>query len=200
MHKTSRSLLPALLIACTAGAACAQSGGAVTRNLAEVKSGSYRLEHDHARVVWSISHHGFSTFSALFSTVQGTLKFDGGDPARSQLEATVDMNSVGTLLPAFDERLKGAGFFNTAKYPASTFRSTKIERVAANALRVTGELTFLGITRPAVLEATFNQAGSGGGGYTVGFDGKMTFRRSDFGMPVSSLGDEVTLTIEAEFQ
>jgi polyisoprenoid-binding protein YceI len=170
-----------------------------TSSLAEVKSGTYTLEHDHARVVWSISHRGFSTFSALFSDVQGTLKFDSADPTKSQLDATVNMNSVGTLIPAFDERLKGEMFFNTGKYPTSTFHSTRIERTGANQLRVSGDLTFLGITKPAVLEATFLQAGAMRS-YVVGFDGRMTFKRSDFGMPISEIGDEVNLMIEAEFE
>jgi polyisoprenoid-binding protein YceI len=174
----------------------------ITHNLAEVRSGSYKLDHDHARVIWNVSHHGYSTFSAAFSDIQGNLKFDAADPTRSHLDAAVSMNSVGTLLPDFDARLKGDEFFNTLKFPTATFKSTHIERTAANALRVNGDLTFLGVTKPVVLEATFNQAGEGLGppGYRVGFDGRMTIKRSEHGMQPSSIGDAVMLQIEAEFE
>jgi polyisoprenoid-binding protein YceI len=174
----------------------------VTHNFADVRSGNYVLEHDHARIVWNVSHHGYSTFSALFSNVKGDLVLDAADPTRNRLAATVDMNSVGTLLPEFDARLKGETFFNTAKYPMATFKSTRIERTSTNGLRVTGDLTFLGVTKPAILQATFNQAGDGLGppGYRIGFEGRLVFKRTDFGMAPSTIGDEVTLQIEAEFQ
>jgi len=174
----------------------------ITHDLSEVRSGNYQLDHDHARVIWNVSHHGYSTFSAVFSDIQGNLKLDAADPTRSQLTATVNMNSVGTLLPDFDARLKTDQFFNTTKFPTATFKSTRIERTSANALRVNGDLTFLGVTRPAVLEATFNQAGDGLGppGYRVGFDGRMVINRSEYGMERSSIGDAVALQIEAEFE
>jgi polyisoprenoid-binding protein YceI len=174
----------------------------ITHNLSEVRSGNYRLDHDHARVIWNVSHHGYSTFSAAFSDIQGTLHFDAADPTRSQLDATVNMNSVGTLIPDFDTRLKGDGFFNTPKFPTATFKSNHIERIGANALRVKGELTFLGISKPVILDATFNQAGDGLGppGYRVGFDGHMVIKRTDHGMEASSIGDVVSLQIEAEFE
>jgi polyisoprenoid-binding protein YceI len=174
----------------------------ITHELTAVRTATYKFDHDHARVVWNVSHHGYSTFSGLFTGVTGHLSFDAVEPTHSTLEAIVDMNSVGTQLPDFDARLKGADFFNTAKFPTATFRSTNIERTSANSLLVRGDLTFLGVTKPVVLEATFNQAGDGMGppGYRVGFDGRMNFKRSDFGMAPSTIGDTVTLQIEAEFQ
>lgn len=174
----------------------------ITRNLSQVRSGSYTLDHDHARVIWNISHHGYSTFAGVFSDVQGKLSFDAADPTHSRIEATVNMNSVGTLLPDFDTHLKGEEFLNTGKFPSATFQSTHIERSSANGLRVHGDLRFLGVSRPVVLDATFNQAGDGLGppGYRVGFDGHLVLKRSDYGMPRSSIGDAVTLQIEAEFQ
>lgn len=183
-------------------AAPAKPAAMITHNLSEVRSGNYRFDHDHARVTWNVSHHGYSTFSAAFSDIQGSLKFDASDPTHSQLTATVNMNSVGTLLPDFDARLKSDQFFNTMRFPTAVFKSTHIERRSANALRIEGELTFLGVTRPTVLDATFNQAGDGLGppGYRVGFDGHMVINRSEHGMERSSIGDAVVLQIEAEFQ
>ena len=174
----------------------------ITKNITEVKSGDYVLEHEHGRVHWTVSHHGFSMFTAVFSEVNATLKLDAADVTRSQLDATVNMKSVHSQIPVFDEKLNSAVWLNTDKYPTSNFKSTKIERVGTNGLRVTGDLTFLGVTKPAVMEVTFIQAGNvspPAGGYRMGFNGKMVINRSEWGMPKSTVGDEVTLSLEAEF-
>ena len=174
----------------------------LTKVLTEVKSGDYVLEHDHGRVTWTVSHHGFSFFTGVFPEVTATLKFDAADVTRSQLNATVNMKSVASQLPVFDTKLNSPVWLNTEKFPTSNFKSTKIERVGANNLKVTGDLTFLGVTKPAVMEVTFNLAGNvspPAGGYRVGFNGKMVFNRSEWGMEKSSVGDEVTLGLEAEF-
>jgi polyisoprenoid-binding protein YceI len=189
-----------------AGAAAGMGAATVadkpTNNLSEVKSGNYVAEHDHTRIVWSIAHHGYSTFSAMFSVVDATLKFDAADITRSQLTAAVDMKSVGTLIPAFDKTLNGADYFNTEKYPTAVFTSTKILRSGANELNVTGDLTFLGITKPATMVVNFVQAGTPArprGGYRVGFNGRMTINRTEWGMAKSTLGDDVSMLLEAEF-
>jgi polyisoprenoid-binding protein YceI len=174
----------------------------LTKVLTEIKSGNYELEHEHGRVHWTVSHHGFSMFTAVFSEVSATLKFDAADVTRSKLDATVNMKSVASQIPAFDVKLNSSVWLDTEKYPTSNFKSTKIERVGSNGLKVTGDLTFLGVTKPAVMEVNFIQAGNvspPAGGYRMGFNGKMVINRSDWGMSKSTVGDQVTLDLEAEF-
>lgn len=174
----------------------------LTSELSELISGQYQLEHEHARVHWSVSHHGFSMFSAVFPMNSGTLELDASDITNSKLVANVDMSKVDTSIDAFDGRLNGENFFNTEKYPTSTFRSTQIVDNGNNNLVVSGELTFLGVTKPAVMNVTFRQAGhanSPPAGYRIGFDATMAVTRSEFGMRKSTIGDVVTLKIEAEF-
>ncbi len=191
-----------------AGMAAGMGGGGpsvivpLTKVLTEVKTGTYALEHEHGRVHWTVSHHGFSMFTAVFSEVSATLKFDAADVTRSQLDATVNMKSVASQIPVFDEKLNSAVWLNTEKFPTSNFKSTKIERVGSNGLKVSGDLTFLGVTKPAVMDVTFVQAGNvspPAGGYRIGFNGKMVINRSEWGMSKSTVGDEVTLNLEAEF-
>lgn len=174
----------------------------LTSQLSEVKSGEYVLEHDHGRIIWTASHHGFSMFSAVFPTVDARLVFDSEDPTRSKLSATVDMTKVATQIPIFDERANSAAWLNTEEYPTSTFTSTKIVLAGENNMVVTGDLTFLNITKPATMNINFVQAGSmqpPGGGYRIGFNGTMAINRSEWGMPLSTVGDEITMVLEAEF-
>jgi polyisoprenoid-binding protein YceI len=167
----------------------------------KVPSGVYTLDHDHGRIVWSLSHHGYSTFRALLPDIKATLTLDSANVANSKLEAEVNMAAAAAGFPEFEGHLKGAGFFNSVKFPTATFKSTKIERTGVRTAKVTGDLTFLGVTRPEVMEVTFNQAGTQPApGFHVGFDGHMVMKRSLWGMAKSAtLGDDVTLDIEAEF-
>ncbi len=174
----------------------------LVHNLSEVKSGTYELEHDHGRIIWTANHHGFSMFSAVFPTVYATLEFDAKNPTNSKLSATVDMTKVATQIPVFDERANSERWLNTGKYPTSTFTSTKMVMAGKNSMAVTGDLTFLGVTKPAVMNVKFIQAGNmqpPGGGYRIGFNGTMAINRSDWGMPLSTVGDEITMLLEAEF-
>ncbi len=174
----------------------------ITRQLSEVRSGKYVLEYDHGRVHWSASHHGFSTFTAVFPVIDATLSFDAEDVTQSELEAIVDMKKVDSSIEIFDQRLNSSAWFDTEKHPTSRFKSTKVVRAGRNQLSVTGDLTFMGVTRPLTMDVTFVQAGDLGrppGGYRVGFNGVAVMHRSEWGMPMSTVGDEIALSIEAEF-
>jgi polyisoprenoid-binding protein YceI len=169
-----------------------------------VRSGDYMSEPNHTRIVWAVKHNGFSTFMAVFPKFDAKLKLDAADPTKSSVEVSVPIDAVtsGVPAPEFTDTLKSDKYFNAAKFPTATFKSTSVTRLAPNKAAVNGELTFLGVTKPATLMATFNQSGEGPApGYKVGFDGTMTFKRSEWGMMTSLPGvsDEVNLMIEAEF-
>jgi polyisoprenoid-binding protein YceI len=179
---------------------------AITREPAKVRAGLYEAEHDHMRVVWKISHHGFSVFQALFPVVNGTLQLDPAKVEASKLDISVDMGKVMSGIPVFDERLRSPRFFDVAKYPTANFRSTKIVRTGDKTAKITGDLTYLGVTKPVTLDATFRQAGAGLSnppGYRIGFDAKGQIKRTDFGkveeVSDTAVGTIVDLEIEAEF-
>jgi len=168
------------------------------------KAGAYRLDPAHSKITWSVSHFGFSTYIGQFATVNGALKLDPNDLAATVLEATVDARSLGTLNPALDTHLKSPDFLDTAKFPTATFKATKVTRTGDRTADIAGDLTLHGVTRPVVVQATFNQAGPNPlvKTYQLGFAGAARIKRSDFGITsyVPAIGDEVTLTIEAEFR
>jgi polyisoprenoid-binding protein YceI len=170
----------------------------------KVKSGDYMSEPNHGRILWMLSHQGYSHFFAILADNKALLKLDAEHPENSQLTVTINMATVNPLVPAdhFLPLLKSERIFDTAKYPTATFKSTKIVRTAPNKAIVTGDLTFRGITKPLDLNVTFNQSGEGPApGYKVGFDATGTLKRSQWGLTelLPSVGDDVSLTIEAEF-
>jgi polyisoprenoid-binding protein YceI len=169
----------------------------------EVRAGAYKLDKSHAKILWSTSHFGFSTYHGEFTNFDAQLTLDPDRPERSRLMVDVDTRSVSTNDPALDKHLNAPDFFNTAKFPGATFRSTAVRRTGPATASVTGDLTMLGVTRPVTLAVTFNKAGENpvSKAYTAGFSAEGVIKRTEFGMNTyaPAIGEEVKLTISGEF-
>jgi polyisoprenoid-binding protein YceI len=177
---------------------------AMTKNPAEVRAGAYTLDASHGKITWAVTHIGFSTYIGQFTGTAAKLKLDPKNPSAATLEASVDMNSVGALNEGLDKHLKGPDFFDVAKFPMATFKSTSVKTTGERTADITGDLTLHGVTKPITIQATFNQAGPFpmSKAYTVGFDGVATIKRSEFGINygVPMVSDDVKLKFEAEFK
>lgn len=171
---------------------------------AAVKAGAYKLDPDHSKVTWSVTHLGFSTYVGQFAGATGTLKIDPANLAATELLVTIDANQVGTLSAALDKHLKSPDFLDTTKFPTATFKATRVVRTGDRTADITGDLTLHGVTKPVVLNTTFNQAGVNfvDKTYSLGFDAKGVIKRSEFGITgyVPAISDEVTLHVAAEFK
>ena len=178
--------------------------------LKDMPAGDYTLDPSHASLTWRVSHLGLSTYTARFTKLDATLNFDPKDPAKSKVVAKVNPLSVETDFPTpekkdFDKELAtGDQWFNANKFPDITFESGKIEKTGEKTGLIHGKLTFMGVTKPLTLAATFN------GAYlkkpfveipALGFSATATIKRSDWGLAtyVPYIGDEVQLLIETEF-
>jgi polyisoprenoid-binding protein YceI len=100
-----------------------------------------------------------STVKGQFEKVKGTIELDDKDVTKSNVEVTIDLTSVNTHEPKRDGHLKSPDFFDVAKFPSATFKSTKIQK-AGKKLKVTGDLTLHGVTKPVVLEVEGPSAAS----------------------------------------
>ncbi len=169
-----------------------------------VRPGRYRLDPDHGKITWSVNHLGFSTYVGQFPGVSADLVLDPKNLAKTTLNATVDLATVDTANPKLDAHLKEEGFFDSAKFPQATFKSTRVTVTGPRTARIDGDLTLRGKTSPIVISATFNNAGVDpvDKQYTVGFDGAAIIRRSTFGVSqyVPLVGDDVLVRIEGEFK
>lgn len=164
---------------------------------------TYMLDPLHTNVYWHAGHMGFSNPSGKFTNVSGILKLDEDKPENSSLNVTIGTGSVMTGIEKFDDHLKSADFFNSKKYPVSTFISDKVEVGAdKKTARVHGKLMLLGVTKPVVLDVGLNKIGVNPmtGKKTAGFNANTFIRRSDFGMEygLPNIADYVRVTIEAE--
>ncbi len=163
---------------------------------------TYKLDPNHTQVLARWEHFGFSHPSANFGQVQGALVYDADNVAASSVKVRLPLSGLDTFVPALDEHLRGKDFFDAGQYPVITFDSTRVVDAGDGKLKVTGDLTIKGVTRPVVLDVTLNKAAVHPMSKrpTIGFDATATLKRSDFGIDqyVPSVSDEITLRITTE--
>lgn len=198
-----RAILLASLTAASiaiAPAAIAQ----VSTDPTTVQAGTYALETHHARIAFAIDHMGFSTWYGDFSGATGSLTIDPKAVGAAKLDVTFPVGSISTTNATLDGELKAADWFDAGKFPTASFKSTSVVATGKDTAKVTGDLTFHGVTKPVTLDVKFHGAGTNmmSKAYTIGFDATGTLKRSDFGVTkyVPLIGDQVQIVISAPFE
>lgn len=162
----------------------------------------YKIDPTHTATVFTWNHFGFSTPSANFSDIQGTISVDNAKPADSSVNVTIPLASLNTNVKALDEHLKTPDFFDAEKYPNITFKSTKVQALGKNKYKITGNLTVKDVTKPVVLDVVLNKQGVHPmtKAQSIGFNATTSFNRSAFGVGayVPNVGDKITVNITTE--
>lgn len=186
------ALLLALLTAATAPAA------------AIAAPVTYQLDPTHTDVLFTWNHNGFSFPTGRAAISSGTLTYDAAKPTASQVPVELPLAELATHVPKLDEIVKSDKLFDAAKFPQATFRSTSVSTQGSGRLKITGDLTLHGVTRPVVLDATLNKLGEHPSRKvpTIGFNATAVIRRSEFGLDafLPNIADEVQLRITTEAQ
>ncbi|HLZ84788.1 MAG TPA: YceI family protein [Caulobacteraceae bacterium] len=186
-------------------ASFALTGSVLAQGGPPAQSGTYNLEPIHAMVMFGVSHFGFSDYYGQFPGATGSLTLDAANPAASHLEVSIPVANVWTASDKLTGELKSADWLDAAKYPAMTFKSTRVTVTGATTADVAGDLTIHGVTKPVVLKATFKRGAvfPMNKKYMIGFDATGHVKRSDFGVTKYvnfGLGDDVDLIISAPFE
>lgn len=175
---------------------------AIASSVALAAPVDYKIDPTHTATVFSWNHFGFSTPSANFTDIQGTIKVDNAKPSNSSVEVTIPLSSVNTNVVALDKEFQEEAWFNAAKYPNITFKSTKVETKDKKHFKITGNLTIKGVTKPVVLDAVLNKQGEHPMAKVpaIGFNATTSFNRSAFGIGnyVPNVGDKITVNITTE--
>jgi polyisoprenoid-binding protein YceI len=118
----------------------------------------------------------------MFTGVKGDIKFDADSLTASYINCTIDISTINTGSDGRDKHLRSPDFFDAAKYPVATFRSSKIEKDGAG-FKATGDLTIRQVTKPVIITFTFdNNNGKGV------FKGAAVFYRNDYGIGEAAIG------------
>lgn len=164
-------------------------------------AGSYDVDGGHSHVMFRIGRFGISYQYGRFNKISGAITIDGADPTKSTISIEIAADSVFTADKKRDTHLKSPDFFDAKQFPTITFKSTKVEATGGNKYDVSGDLSMHGVTKPVTIALDYVGSGKDPwGGFRVGFEGKVTIQRSDFGITFMSegLSDEVDLTFAVE--
>ncbi len=161
---------------------------------------TYQIDPVHSSVEFKIRHF-VSTVKGRYQKFSGTYDYEKGKPGTWKASAEIDAASIDTNMAKRDDHLRSEDFFDAAKCPKITFKSTKAAG-AGNAGEITGDLTIRCVTKPVTLKVEFaEELKSGKTGASI--TGKID--RKDFGVSwnrvaegVAMLGDEVNIAIELE--
>lgn len=172
---------------------------------------TYSFDKGHTKILFFWNHLGLSNQSARFDDFDGQLVFDPEKPETSKIDVTIKAASVDSDVPALDDHLKSADFFNAEKHPEITFVSTEVRKTGTETGQVEGDLTINGVTKPVTLDVTFNFMGEHPlsafnenykGAQYVAFSARTRVLRSDFnvGLYAPLTSDTVDIMIETELR
>jgi polyisoprenoid-binding protein YceI len=171
---------------------------------ASIPAGHYGLDKRHASLTVRVLHQHVSLYTMRFDRLDASFDYDPAHPDATKLTASVDPASLdvnGDWAKDFQEQ-----FLKASRFPQATFVSTAAQSLGGPHGTLSGDLTLMGVTRPVTFDVTLVGAGHEPlplpfGVQAVGFEATATIKRSDFGSSayLGMVGDEVTLTIDAEF-
>lgn len=162
----------------------------------------WQLDDAHTRVGFSVNHLGFSTTMGHFNDVKGMVNYDIKAPNKANMDFIIVTDSIDTNWDARDAHLKKDEFFNVAKYPTMTFKSTNITFKNPQQATVTGDFTLLGQTKPLTLDVTLNKIANSPMTKepVIGFRATGVIDRAAYGMTAfaSGITTEVPIQIDGE--
>jgi polyisoprenoid-binding protein YceI len=168
---------------------------------------TWNVDAAHTHVAFAVRHLMITTVKGRFDEVSGTVRSSDAQPAKGDVDITINGASIDTREPQRDAHLRSADFLDVEKFPTITFKSRRITDVKGDNFTLAGDLTIHGVTREVVLDVTSEgRAKDPWGGERSGFTATTKIKRSDFGLTWNQaletggvlVGDEVKISIDVE--
>jgi polyisoprenoid-binding protein YceI len=168
----------------------------------------WEVDTGHSSARFAVRHLTVADVNGTLGDVTGTVELDAADLARSSVEVRIDARALDTRNLKRDAHLRSKDFFDVRKFPALTFKSTKVEK-DGDGLKVTGELTIRGVTQTVELQAKVSEpvVNPFDKEVTRGVKATAVLKRSAFGLSWNAavekgfvVDDEVRVTIDAELR
>lgn len=188
---------------------------AIAESPARSRLATWTFEPGHSEAEFKARHMMVSWVKGMIKNVRGTLEFDPDRPGEGSVEAEMDAGGLWTGVKERDDHLKGPDFLDAARHPTITFKSRSVECVGSDEIKVIGDLTIRGVTRPVTLDVRYLgqwetpwwQGGKNlGPKIRAGFEATARIDRKDFGVSWNDtldrggkvVGEEVLITLEVE--
>lgn len=167
---------------------------------------TWKADPAHTQVSFGVTHMGISEVEGKFNKFDGSIVASKDDFSDAEYEISIEVPSIDTGVEMRDDHLRSADFFNAEKYPKMTFKSTSSKKVGKGKYKVTGDLTFHGITKPVTLDVWYRGTVENpqNGDVISGFAISGSVNRSDYNLgpdfPEAVLSDKVILDVDGEFK
>jgi polyisoprenoid-binding protein YceI len=161
---------------------------------------AFRIDPARSTISFRVRHF-LGNATGKFHQFKGTINVDPEHPENSSVSAAIQTKSIDTAIKQRDDHLRGEEFFNVAKFPEITFKSSRVERTGPDAADITGAFSMHGVTRQLVLHVKY--LGTAGEPDSTRWEVTTApLKRKEFGLAwspgverVSMIGDEVNVTI-----
>ena len=172
-----------------------------------IPTGEYKIDPSHSVIGFSIRHFEISFVRGRFKDFNGVIRYDAADPTKSSVEFSAKVESIDTGVTGRDNHLRSPDFFDVAKYPEMTFKSTKVERKSNYAYVLHGDFTLKGVTKPISFPFTVVGAVKDNRGNTrFGVAAETKVNRRDYGITWGNtmanggmnVGNEVMIDLQLE--
>ena len=214
-----RSIASTAVLLAMAGAAAAQQptppaggpppggmpGGPPPQQQAPLPPNGWRIDMAHSSVKFKVRHLGISWVNGAFSTWTADLILDPAHPEQGTVTARIQTGSVTTGQERRDNDIRSGNYLAVDSFPEMTFVSRRVEVVNATHLRITGDLTLRGVTKPVTLDTEMSGVLSGQRGKRIAFSATTIITRQDYGVSFNRLtegaqvvGDQITIMIDLE--
>jgi polyisoprenoid-binding protein YceI len=172
---------------------------------AAIAADGYAIDPAHCHIGFSVRHLVINDIKGRFTDYTGSIVYDEQDITKSTVAVTIKAASVNTDFAARDEHLRTGDFFDVAKYPEITFKSTRIEKRGAGLVAI-GVFTMHGVAKEIALPFKINGKSKFQGATHLGVEAAVVLDRRDFGMTWSAnldtgglvVGNDVTIDLNIE--
>jgi polyisoprenoid-binding protein YceI len=144
-----------------------------------VAASNWRVDPARTHIAFAIDAVGYPRTHGQFRQFAGRISVDFEHPDKSSVSFHVQSQSVDVGSPSFDDYLRSVAFLDSAHFPSIDFVSNSVAKVNDHTVRVTGELTLLGVTRPLSVDVAVQHEG---GEERLAFLAKTSIDRLTFGM------------------
>jgi polyisoprenoid-binding protein YceI len=172
-----------------------------------IPTGDYKIDPGHSLIGFSVRHFEISFVRGRFKEFNGMIRYDAADVTKSTVEFTAKTESIDTGVAGRDNHLRTADFFDAAKFPELTFKSSRIERKTNNAYVLHGDFTLKGVTKQISFPFTMTGAVKDNRGNTrFGVAAETKLNRRDYGITWGAsmasgglnVGNEVMIDLQLE--
>jgi polyisoprenoid-binding protein YceI len=170
---------------------------------------TWNIDPVHSNAQFKVKHMMISNVKGEFTAVTGKLELGSPDITKSRIEASIDATTINTRDAQRDAHLKSADFFDVEKFPALTFKSTRVSKKGDGELAVEGDLSMHGVTRQVAFEVEGPSAPKKDpwGNTRIGLSATTRINRKDFGLTWNAaletggilVGEDVAITVDVEF-